>query len=412
MKVYISEESKQSLHMAGLSGLYWFVAAIGCYQTLFLQNMGFTATNIGILNALCSVIGIGAMSFWGIYADSKNSVRHTEILLLIGCMVFYSLMPFVRNIFGNAIWPYFILCPICVLFRNPVGTFHENLIVRNCNELRLNYGRIRSIGSILFAVSATFLVVLIPVENTFWIYGLGLIPVILLTMVSRDPQGGSMRKKGNKVPLGELFQNRTYVMFLIFAFLFYIGVNFEGAFIPYYMKEVGIDTSKFSLLLALRAMFEVPFLLLMIKLRHKFSLRSLILISPILMAIECLGFGLIVRSWTGMLFFASFFGLGNGMFIGTSLNYVYEISPDDAKASAQAFFASTSQIAAILGNLTGGWILDMVGGRRFYLVAAALYLISIVMFVLSGRVKAKSDAQIKQKAKAISRIKLLAKPVH
>ncbi|MBO4887726.1 MAG: MFS transporter [Firmicutes bacterium] len=393
MKIYISEESKQSLHMAALSGIYWFVAAIGCYQTLFLQNIGFTATNIGILNALCSVIGIGAMSFWGIYADSKNSVRHTEILLLIGCMVFYSLMPFVRNVFGNALWPYFILCPICVLFRNPVGTFHENLIVRNCNELRLNYGRIRSIGSILFAVSATFLVVLIPVENTFWIYGLCLIPVILLTRFSRDPQGGSMRRKGSKVPLGELFQNRAYVMFLIFAFLFYVGLNFEGAFIPFYMAEVGIDTSKFSLLLALRAMFEVPFLLLMVKLRHRFSLHSLILISPILMTIECVGFSLLVHSWAGMLFFASFFGLGNGMFIGTSLNYVYEISPDDAKASAQAFFASTSQIAAILGNITGGWILDMVGGRMFYMVAAGLFVISIVMFVLSGHSHRKAKAQ-------------------
>ena len=81
------------------------------------------------------------------------------------------------------------------------------------------------------------------------------------------------------------------------------------------------------------------------------------------------------------------------MFIGTSLNYVYEISPDDAKASAQAFFASTSQIAAILGNITGGWILDMVGGRMFYMVAAGLFVISIVMFVLSGHSHRKAKAQ-------------------
>lgn len=58
--------------MAALSGIYWFVAAIGCYQTLFLQNIGFTATNIGILNALCSVIGIGAMSFWASTQTAKT----------------------------------------------------------------------------------------------------------------------------------------------------------------------------------------------------------------------------------------------------------------------------------------------------------------------------------------------------
>ena len=393
MKIYLSEESKQSIHMASLSGLYWFVAAIGCYQTLYLQSIGFTASHLGTLNALCSCIGIAAMSFWGIFSDSKNSVRLTEILLLIGCMVFYSLMPFVKNVFGQALWPYFILCPICVIFRNPVGTFHENLVVRNCNELRLNFGRIRSFGSVLFAVSATFLVVRMKTESTFWVYGLCLIPVILLTAFSRDPKGGSMRRKGSKVPLKELFKNRTYVLFLVFAFLFYVGANFEGAFIPYYMKEVGIDTSNYSLLLAFRAMFEVPFLLLMVKLRHRFSLRSLIFVSPILMGLECLGFGLFVHSWPMMLVFASFFGLGNGMFIGTSLNYVYEISPDDAKASAQAFFASTSQIAAILGNLVGGFILDAVGGRMFYVVASLIYLSSILMFLLSGRTHRREHAQ-------------------
>ena len=51
MKLYVSEESKQSIHMAALSGIYWFVAAIGCYQTLYLQNIGFTASSLGVLNA-------------------------------------------------------------------------------------------------------------------------------------------------------------------------------------------------------------------------------------------------------------------------------------------------------------------------------------------------------------------------
>ena len=373
--------------MTALCGLYWFTWAIGCYQTIYLQSIGFTASLLGVLNAICSGVGIAAMTFWGIFSDSRNSVRLTETILLAGCMLLFSLMPFVRNVFGGALWPYFILCPICVLFRNPVSTFHENLIVRNCNEMRLNYGRIRSIGSILFALCSTFLVTKMPVESTFWIYGLSLIPVILLTVTSRDPKGlaiHSQKQKAQKVPVGELFKSKTYMLFLIFAFLYYIGVNFEGAFIPYYMKEVGIDTSKYSLLLAFRAVFEVPFLLLMVKLRRRFKLRSLIVFAPILMAIECLGFGLFVKSWWSMLLFASFFGLGNGMFIGTSVNYVYEISPDNAKSTAQALFASMSQIAAILGNLVGGFILDAVGGRMFYLIAALLYVVSIIMFLVSG----------------------------
>ena len=43
--------------------------------------------------------------------------------------------------------------------------------------------------------------------------------------------------------------------------------------------------------------------------------------------------------------------------------------------------------ALIVGNLIGGYILDAVGGRSFYLIAAGLYMISIIVFLLSSMKK-------------------------
>ena len=55
---------------------------------------------------------------------------------------------------------------------------------------------------------------------------------------------------------------------------------------------------------------------------------------PILMGLECLFLGLWADSFWSMLLCCTFYGLGNGLLIGSSLNYVYELAPAHLKASA------------------------------------------------------------------------------
>ena len=125
----------------------------------------------------------------------------------------------------------------------------------------------------------------------------------------------------------------------------------------------------------------------MIRLRRKFPLRVLILGSSLLMGIECLGLGLLANSLPTMMLFCMFFGLGNGLFIGSSLNYVYELAPSHLKASAQAFFTSMASVAGILGNLIGGRIFDAIGAKTFYLSVSAMFALSAGVFLLSFRRK-------------------------
>ena len=89
--------------------------------------------------------------------------------------------------------------------------------------------------------------------------------------------------------------------------------------------------------------------------------------------------------------------MGNGLLIGSSLNYVYELAPAHLKASAQAFFSAVSSIAGILGNLGGGVVYDAVGSKAFYLLVALIYFVSVGVFLLSflgGNKKGKPLAQV------------------
>ena len=104
-----------------------------------------------------------------------------------------------------------------------MSPFVDNLTVRNCAEHRLNYGMIRSSGSLLFAIAGVITVnALIPaagVPSTFWVMGIVMIPAIVLTYFCFEPQSGKRVKK-SAAGAGVLLKNYAYMAFLIFAFFF------------------------------------------------------------------------------------------------------------------------------------------------------------------------------------------------
>lgn len=378
--------TKQAFLLVGLNGGFWFAWAIGYYQSIYLQNIGFTASELGLVNALSSVVAIASVSFWGTISDKIGSLKKVLIIILSVAAVLYALLPMLPT--APVILLSFI--PAMNFFRSPTSTFADNILVRNCNEIGLNFGMLRSMGSLMFTVGAVIISVLLPVvgvNNTFWLAGILTVPVIIFTALVREPNATASHKKPEKLNPAELFHNKNYVIFLVFIFLFYIAANCESAFVPYFMADVGISSESYGIIFAYRALLEIPFLLLMSRLRRRFPLRNLVAVAAILMGLECLGFSLFVNSLPTMLLFCTLFGLGNGLFIGSSLNYVYELAPAHLKATAQSFYASVSSVAGILGNLLGGVVFDAIGSHTFYLVVFCMYLLSVLIFVTSFRNK-------------------------
>ncbi|RKJ39386.1 MFS transporter [Acutalibacter sp. 1XD8-33] len=387
---------RQALILAGGNGIFYFAWAFACYQTVYLQNVGFSASSLGVVNAICSAVGIASVAFWGMVSDKTGSLRRVLIIVLAGNSILYALIPQIPT--GLAVSQLLLFCyvPVVNFFRASMTTYADNLLVRNCNELGLNFGVLRSVGSLLFTVSSLMAAAWLPtlgVRNTFWLTGVLMIVPILFTAFSREPAARAVEKKSggkkekNKLNLGELFQNKAYMAFLIFGFLFYIAAACGGNYIPFFMESIGVDSQQYGVILAYRAILEIPFLVLMLRLRRKFSLRVMVLGAAVLMSLESLGFGFFANSLSTMLLFCTFFGLGNGLFLGSSANYIYELAPSHLKASAQAFFTSVASVAGILGNLLGGVVYDAIGAKPFYLLVGGIYLLSAGVFLVSFRRK-------------------------
>lgn len=388
----LTDTGKQALILTGVNSLFWFAWAFGSYQAVYLQQVGFSASQLGLLNALTSAVTIASLAFWGMISDRIGSLRKVLITVLAGGSVLYAIIPFIPTGVPISSLLFLTVIPVVYFFRGSMSTYAENILVRNCNELRLNYGLLRSVGSFLFTIGGLIISFLLPfvgVRSTFWFIGVLMIPVIILTVLAREPNARpateKKKKKKEKLDMSELFRNKAYVSFLFFGFLFYIAVNCEANFLPYFIESVNVSSNLYVVVLSYRALLEIPFLLLMVRLRQKFPLGLLVMISAILMAMECLFLGLFANSLVSVLLCSTFFGLGNGLCIGSSLNYVYELAPAHLKASAQAFFSAVSSVAGILGNLGGGVVFDAIGAKPFYLVVALVYFLSVALFLFTQR---------------------------
>ena len=86
MKLFsrLGEGGRQALILLGVNGIFWFAWAFGCYQTVYLQGVGFTASNLGLLNAISSAVGIASVTFWGMVSDKTGSLRRVLIIVLAG----------------------------------------------------------------------------------------------------------------------------------------------------------------------------------------------------------------------------------------------------------------------------------------------------------------------------------------
>ena len=224
----LSPEMAETLRLAGVQGIFWAAMAVGNYQTVYLQSIGFPATDFGLLNAIACAVAIFAMTFWGTVSDRIGSVRKIVILTLtLGCGLFI-FVPLIPTGQSYSTLLFLILIPIINFFRVPMSPFVDNLTVRNCAEHRLNYGMIRSSGSLLFAIAGVITVnALIPaagVPSTFWVMGIVMIPAIVLTYFCFEPQSGKRVKK-SAAGAGVLLKNYAYMAFLIFAFFFQMAAE-------------------------------------------------------------------------------------------------------------------------------------------------------------------------------------------
>ena len=376
--------SKAYWTLSSIEFLFWFAAATGSYLTVFLQKNGFTPTQVGVINALNAAVAIAATPFWGMMADKFRSIRKIFICCMCIAATLWALVPFSSKIALGPIFLMHMIIPIGSFFRMPAMSLMDAFVVQTAARENVAYGNVRLWGSISFAVMSISLSAILPwtgVEITFYMYGMAFIPLMFIMGRMKDPPGTERKSVPfREMQFGKLFKNYYFLTYMIFAIFMQMPMNTSIAFLPYLVDMVGGDTAQLGLITGYKALLEVPMLLIMKPLRKRFPLPVAIIAAGLLYILE---FALYTKanSLMEILLIQTLHGLGGGLMIGSSTNYVFTMAPKGLNSTAHTVNGAMNSSAAIVGNLLGGVLIVAVGIRNFYLVAAGIILLALIYFV-------------------------------
>lgn len=372
-------------------GFYVSNAAVFSYLAVYLYSLGYSDAEVGMITAVNSAISIVAGPLWGMLADRWRST--VKALLICGGVggVLYALVPLTASakIAGMSFVP--ILIPIAMFFRNPTTSLMDNIFLRESEKHKLNYGIMRAAGSLSFAIAALIFGVIVPKTGsqiTFYVALAMLVPAMLLVAsVSRGGvgEGGNGAMSLKEMNFGELFRNRPLVTYMFLSATMTLTLYCGGTFLPRLLEAIDVDGERVGIVMGAKAFVEVPFIALLPVLRKRFKLEWIIAAAGVLFTVQAAIFASASGFWQIFVAALIFDGVGAGLFYSASSMYVFSLSPDHLKATAQACLGAMSSLSGVVGNLVGGMISNAFGVQTFYLVISIIVAASTVLFLLTRR---------------------------
>ena len=375
-----------------VSILFETAITTSAFNTLLLQKEGFSSTQVGVILAVFSIIGIIAPPFWGYLADRIRSIPKAFIIVLCIQGVVVTFLPMSGGIKIGGLSLLAISMPLSNFVRQPTLSLVDAWMVQavNTTEGRVAYGSVRLWGSVGWAVACLIMTKIADwtsVVVPFYLCGLICISVafwysvLVKKLPLRQPEEENAEPVDHINPF-VLFKNYYFVWILIFNLILTISSNASFNFIPYMFTEIGADPNLGAASVGVKALMEVPLMFAGVYLARRFSMPSMIATVGLMYFVEQSLYSL-ASSATMIIGVQLIQGLASGLYVSCSVDYAYKLAPKSLTASAQSFMWMSNAVGTVLSNLMGGWLISVIGAGGFYRFNSFVVLAGFVLFVLS-----------------------------
>lgn len=356
-------------------GFYAAQAIFGTYLNLYLNDVGFTKTQMGMFTSVSTLLVLLAQPLWGYASDrAKTKNRILNILLFCGAVI---ILGFYLNV--NYWWVMLVNCVFCV-FYNPVPALMDNLTLENLENKkgRFNFGHIRIGGTLGYSIGVLAAGQLMHDEYKRMFYMISILLLIAIICLQFVPKVQGYQKKENQSSFKELLRDKKIFCFIFLNFVFSMGTVVYYSYYPLYFNKIGGDSGLVGTLMFITAMSEVPFWLIAGKLVEKLGYKRMMIISAIVTGLR---WTLLSVATTPIL--AIIINLTHG-FCFVTLNfcivtYINENIPKDLRATGQSMNNMITTIfSRVIGGVAIGYLSDIFG------VPTMLRIVGIAAFVGAG----------------------------
>ena len=388
--------SPVTLHYTLITGGFWMAfCVVTAYAAVYLQGIGCSNAELGLILALGNVGGALLSPVLGAQIDRNRSLRHASVvnvLLAIQVALLIVLRVHPRRDFFNAAC--YVLYITAMM---PVNAMNLDLCVRlERAKAPLNFGFARSMGSFSFVILSTLLGIITARWGHLSLPFAGLVVVLFQfvgnRLIDRDlrdaeaampPAETEIREQSSSLSVF-IRENRMFCLMLFGTIIIFIAHNMDGNFLINEIRALGGDTAIMGYVAAFTAITEVPIMMFSSKLPKKWDTVHYIRLSFVFFVLKILAYAL---APTIPLFFAARVLQAPSYALYTVLIVSYAdrqvARKDSAKAQSLAFSMTT--IGSVLASLIGGQMFDTAGVKPTMLTAVAICAVGAIIALAGTR---------------------------
>lgn len=383
-------------HMFLLEGVYFIsFCTLYAYTVTILLEYGYTEVQCGYITMLQYVMMTVAGPVYGRMIDRGLSPKKLFIILAAGGIIVTPLLPvcFAKG-FSLTMISFGIISALDFCGATVIDTWINQMTLR---DETIDYGMIRSAGSIFYATTAIvsgYLIVPLGINFLFWLHMGSLAVAILLAVTFADPNKLPLlepdRFAGEDAPdetfaqsIRTMMQNRPFVIFLICGTMYYFATRAVNGFMQVIINYIGGDASTYGVSVFLYCVGEF----LLMRLASRLLRRGMKL--PVLFITATAGLGLrilllgVLKTMTGVMLTQILLSVGFASYLRFNIDYVASLFPRQYAGRAILISVAVTQgLGSIIGNLAGGYLLASVGVPVYCFICGGAMFLSMAIFLM------------------------------
>lgn len=383
-------------HMFLLEGVYFIsFCTLYAYTVTILLEYGYTEVQCGYITMLQYVMMTIAGPVYGRMIDRGLSPKKLFIILAAGGIIVTPLLPvcFAKG-FSLTMISFGIISALDFCGATVIDTWINQMTLR---DETIDYGMIRSAGSIFYATTAIvsgYLIVPLGINFLFWLHMGSLAVAILLAVTFADPNKLPLlepdRFAGENAPdetfaqsIRTMMKNRPFVIFLICGTMYYFATRAVNGFMQVIINYIGGDASTYGVSVFLYCVGEF----LLMRLASRLLRRGMKL--PVLFITATAGLGLrilllgVLKTMTGVMLTQILLSVGFASYLRFNIDYVASLFPRQYAGRAILISVAVTQgLGSIIGNLAGGYLLASVGVPVYCFICGGAMFLSMAIFLM------------------------------
>jgi PPP family 3-phenylpropionic acid transporter len=368
---------------------FLMLGGIAPFFSLYLNKLGFSGVQIGILLALMPLARVVAPPAWAWLADHQGSrrslVRITTAAAAVSCAGF---------LFAKSFAALFVVIVFLNVFWCAALPLVEATTMAHLKGRLGDYGRIRVWGSVSFVLSVVALGQILDRTGILWL------PVMLLVLFTVNamaawilPVDRAHAHHEEHAPLVETLRRPEVLALFAACFLMAAAHGPYNTFYSIHLVEHGYSKSAVGWMWALSVLAEIMVFLLMPRLLRRFSIPAIMSFSLGCAVVRFLIVGwftqYVVLTALAQTMHAATFGAHHA----AALAAIHQFFRGRTQSRGQALYTSFGFGAGgVLGGLASGWLWQHTSPAVTFSCASGVALIALLVVASRLRMVAPAHA--------------------